>query len=184
MAEIEWVLVPREPTREMWAAAGTEVCDLQRRGIGHHDLISEAVYSAMLSAAPQPYSQEEGEVTRILGSIAKALDSEPMFWYGQEHVQSALSDANELLLSQASQIEALRKERDEWQDRANRQQVRAVAAETKLAEAIKVIEPFANAVFNDNCDMTVNLSAAQPDDFIRAYFFSRRNFLDANGGGQ
>jgi hypothetical protein len=46
------LLVPREPTREMWAAAGTAVVRLQERNIGHHDSISDAVWSAMIAAAP------------------------------------------------------------------------------------------------------------------------------------
>jgi hypothetical protein len=49
-----WVLVPKEPTQEMWAASGDAVVALQARGIGHHDKISEAVYRAMISALPAP----------------------------------------------------------------------------------------------------------------------------------
>jgi hypothetical protein len=48
----EWVLVPREPTREMWAASG----DAQMKGYGgfniHHDVVSECVWSAMIASAP------------------------------------------------------------------------------------------------------------------------------------
>lgn len=43
-------LVPIEPTREMWAAAGNAVIALES---SHHDAISEAVYMAMLKAAPE-----------------------------------------------------------------------------------------------------------------------------------
>lgn len=42
-------LVPINPTREMWAAAGDAVVALKSQ---HHDAISEAVYKAMLTAAP------------------------------------------------------------------------------------------------------------------------------------
>lgn len=42
-------LVPLKPTREMWAAAGDAVVALNSQ---HHDAISEAVYKAMLAAAP------------------------------------------------------------------------------------------------------------------------------------
>lgn len=45
-------LVPVEPTREMWAAMGDAICDLQRRYIGNHDKISEAVWAAGVSASP------------------------------------------------------------------------------------------------------------------------------------
>jgi len=43
-------LVPLDPTREMWAAAGDAVVALTSQ---HHDAISEAVYKAMLDAAPK-----------------------------------------------------------------------------------------------------------------------------------
>ncbi len=46
-----WKLVPVEPTREMWAAAGDAVVKLHARGVGNHDAISEAVWAAMLSAS-------------------------------------------------------------------------------------------------------------------------------------
>ena len=34
----------------------------------------------------------------------------------------------------------------------------------------KALEPFANSVFNDNGDITVDRSFATYDDFVRAYF--------------
>jgi hypothetical protein len=40
----------------------------------------------------------------------------------------------------------------------------------RLREALR---PFADAVFNDNGDMSIDLSAPQPDDFINAYFAAR-----------
>ena len=45
----KYKLVPIEPTREMWAAAGDAVVALNSQ---HHDAISEAVYKAMLASAP------------------------------------------------------------------------------------------------------------------------------------
>lgn len=57
-----WRMVPVEPTREMWAAAGTAVVRLQQRGGGHHDKFSEDVWAAMLTAAPpRPVIQGEGK---------------------------------------------------------------------------------------------------------------------------
>jgi hypothetical protein len=53
-----WKLVPEEPTREMWAAAGNAICKLQAQRVGHHDKLSEAAWNAMLAAAP---SIPEGE---------------------------------------------------------------------------------------------------------------------------
>lgn len=50
----EWVMVPREPTREMWAAMGDAVVGLQARQNHSHDAMAEAVYQAALAAAPLP----------------------------------------------------------------------------------------------------------------------------------
>ena len=47
-------LVPIEPTREMWAAAGNAIGELRRKhGTTelHHDILSETVYQAMVEAA-------------------------------------------------------------------------------------------------------------------------------------
>ncbi|KSV78959.1 hypothetical protein N182_18345 [Sinorhizobium sp. GL2] len=47
-------------------------------------------------------------------------------------------------------------------------------ASTALVERLtKALEPFADACFNDNGDITVNLSAAGAEDFIKAYFVHR-----------
>ena len=58
---MRYKLVPVEPTREMWAAAGNAVVALNSQ---HHDAVSEAVYKAMLAAAPEmeqePYAYEYG----------------------------------------------------------------------------------------------------------------------------
>lgn len=45
-----WQLVPIEPTTEMWAKAGDALVKLQAKGIGHHDKLAEATWTAMLSA--------------------------------------------------------------------------------------------------------------------------------------
>lgn len=39
--------LPADLTRQMWAAAGTAVFNLQSRGIGHHDKIVEGVWEAL-----------------------------------------------------------------------------------------------------------------------------------------
>lgn len=53
------VVVPVEPTREMWAAGGTAACQAANQ---HHDKVVEGVWSAMLAAAPAPSSLAGGEV--------------------------------------------------------------------------------------------------------------------------
>jgi hypothetical protein len=45
------MLVPKEPTREMWAAAGNVLVNRKNR---HHDLITRAVWDGMLATAPLP----------------------------------------------------------------------------------------------------------------------------------
>lgn len=56
---MKYKLVPVKPTREMWAAAGDAVVALKSQ---HHDAISEAVYKAMLAAAPDFDRQVIAEV--------------------------------------------------------------------------------------------------------------------------
>lgn len=51
-----------------------------------------------------------------------------------------------------------------------------------LAEASDAISAFADSVFNDNGDMTVNLGLATGDDYIRAYFADCRARTLLNGG--
>jgi hypothetical protein len=46
-----YVLVPIEPTREMWAAMGDAVVGYKQR---HHDKVTEEIWSAGLKAAPPP----------------------------------------------------------------------------------------------------------------------------------
>lgn len=52
----EWVLVPREPIREMWAAGGDAQMKLGDLSAHHHDTITSAIYRAMIAAAPPPPS--------------------------------------------------------------------------------------------------------------------------------
>jgi hypothetical protein len=47
------------------------------------------------------------------------------------------------------------------------------ALEAWKAEAMEVLLPFANAVFNDNGDITVDRSTVNYDDFVKAYFTLR-----------
>lgn len=54
-----WVLVPVEPTREMWAAAGDAVVSAHQHGRRDHDSIAFAVWSGMLAAAPKPAQGSE-----------------------------------------------------------------------------------------------------------------------------
>lgn len=80
MAQDEKMLVPMEPTREMWAAGANAVIGYKQR---HHDKVVADVWSAMLSAAPaQPAAVEasrkdfvgEGDVVKagvIYGPLSK-----------------------------------------------------------------------------------------------------------------
>lgn len=49
-----WVLLPAEPTREMWAASGDAINKFGHRLKRHHDCYSTAVWEAMKAAAPSP----------------------------------------------------------------------------------------------------------------------------------
>lgn len=47
-ANVDWVMVPREPTREMWAAMGNVLVGYKNR---HHDKVAADLYAAILSAS-------------------------------------------------------------------------------------------------------------------------------------
>ena len=51
-----WQIVPKDPVRLMWAAAGDVV--VLNRG-KHHDVIAEGVWTGMLAAAPNPFKPED-----------------------------------------------------------------------------------------------------------------------------
>lgn len=57
MAQDEMMVVPVEPTREMWAAGGNAVIGYKQR---HHDKVVADIWSAMLSAAPAQPAAVEG----------------------------------------------------------------------------------------------------------------------------
>lgn len=54
-----FVLVPIEPTREMWAASGDAVNKFGHRLKSHHDRYSDAVWKAMVSASPAILNEGE-----------------------------------------------------------------------------------------------------------------------------
>lgn len=66
-------------------------------------------------------------------------------------------------------------------ERAERTEARVQALQREndallsmIVVASEALSPFAAAVFNDNGDMSVDLSPASGDDYIRAYFAYRR----------
>ena len=67
-------LVPVEPTREMWAAGGTAACQTANQ---HHDKVVEAVWSAMLAAAPAPATAGGGDALRV---AVEALEPFSRMW--------------------------------------------------------------------------------------------------------
>jgi hypothetical protein len=46
-----YAVVPREPTREMWAASGNALANGRVKLKAHHDYLSETVWTAMLAAS-------------------------------------------------------------------------------------------------------------------------------------
>lgn len=57
--DVGYEVLPREPTREMWAASGNAVVN-GKLGRVHHDKVSQAVWDAMLAAAPKLDTMEMG----------------------------------------------------------------------------------------------------------------------------
>lgn len=64
--DLDLVVVPREPVREMWAASGDAIAQV---GQVHHDRISELSYTAMLSASP--YLTAWGDVRKYVEGLER-----------------------------------------------------------------------------------------------------------------
>ena len=64
-SDVEGLLLPRELTREMWAACGDAVSALIQKGHLHHDKLTEAVWEALAPFGTPtshfPATQAEGE---------------------------------------------------------------------------------------------------------------------------
>ena len=86
-------------------------------------------------------------------------------WSDKPH--RVLYDAINMMRRSADTIDALARQAEALQ-RENAE-LRKMVTDCSAA-----LSPFADAVFNDNGDMAVNLSLASGDDFIRAYFADRR----------
>lgn len=54
-----------------------------------------------------------------------------------------------------------------------RAQMIAKAVREWNGDLVEALEPFAACVFNDNGDITLSVSLAKSDDFVRAYFHLR-----------
>ena len=75
----KYKLVPIEPTREMWAAAGDAVVALNSK---HHDAISEAVYNAMLNAAPTV--GQAPEVSKLVKALERISNMDSISYHSLE----------------------------------------------------------------------------------------------------
>lgn len=57
------------------------------------------------------------------------------------------------------------------------------SAEARNAELVKALKPFADAIFNDNGDVTCNYAAFDDDDLFRAYSLLKRAALKGQSNG-
>jgi len=55
---------------------------------------------------------------------------------------------------------------------------------SRIGTLEKALKPFAGAVFNDNGDISVDMSAVDAEKMIQAYFALRRSALSEDGGGE
>lgn len=68
-----------------------------------------------------------------------------------------------------------------YRDRAESAESRVQSLEAENERLRGALKPFADAVFNDNADMTIDLSFAKPSDYETAYFAYARAALKENG---
>lgn len=133
---MKYKLVPVNPTREMWAAAGDAVVALNSQ---HHDAISEAVYKAMLAAAPdfdrhviaEVNEDDDGYWADILpgqyvhlgqplygvmqpapdvSELVTALESIAEYWNGDANDQAMLDALDHASVTATTALEAYRQQ--------------------------------------------------------------------------
>lgn len=75
------------------------------------------------------------------------------------------------LLEKDAEIERLTAERDRWQHDALGWSDRLTAATYEIERLRAALQPFGNAVYNDNGDMTI--TPCGHDDYVKAYFVMR-----------
>lgn len=162
MAETEWVLVKRGL---YWRPNGQGYTGL-KRDAGRY-----------AEAEAGDYADHGDGTTKML--LAEAPEIAPACYddIALEYYKERAEAAETLLLSQASQIEALRKDRDANGARAEEQwagwvkeQALRKAAETKLAEAISLLLKERQTRYASDVSPLENMKAID-------------TFLDANGGG-
>lgn len=135
-----WVLVPVEPTPAMVEAGW----------IDKEDVTPGEIWVAMLSAAPALPAVDGGEAQKLARKLAYTAeinsrrfdDDHPLvgelrqaaalITTQQQQIAALMNERTSLIETKREQIERLTAERDEWQDRANHQQVRAEAAESRV----------------------------------------------------
>lgn len=101
MAQDDKMLVPVEPTREMWAAGANAVIGYKQR---HHDKVVADVWSAMLSAAPaQPATVEGAEwlTDEDHAVIKRCVERQPKLYMRGQHegyyVHSDIADLIDMI---------------------------------------------------------------------------------------
>lgn len=122
--------------------------------------IEETAKAIVVTEIYQKHGQYTEMGTAVEKRIATALRAE------RERGKAA----DETARAYEASMRAACDSRDQWRARAD-------AAEAQVASLRVALEPFANAVFNDNGDMTVDLAFAKYDDYVRAYFANRRAAL-------
>ena len=69
-----WVLFPREPSREMWAAMGNALVGYKQR---HHDKVAEVLWNSLLALRPSgPQAAEGEEEARLLKEADHVFDQD------------------------------------------------------------------------------------------------------------
>ena len=164
--DLDLVVVPREPIREMWAAMADTLYMYKNR---HHDKVVSDLLDAMLSTSPYPTAwddvrkyvggleRERDEATETLRYCEKQWSDErgvmiDKFVYERNRAEAAERQLSEIAGHMGSECDSdsilhvvreAEADRDIYKDRAEAAEASIAELEKRLADAERVIEPFA-----------------------------------------
>jgi hypothetical protein len=114
------------------------------------------------------YKMKNGEFGKAEHEAHKVANEAMGRHFGMYRAIKLVEPEISTLLAEARKAEALEQENAELRK--------------TVADCSDALSAFADSVFNDNGDMTVNLGWATGDDYVRAYFADRRARTLLNGG--
>lgn len=183
------VVVPREPTREMWAAMADTLYGYKNR---HHDKVAGDLFRAMLFASPHADAWAEVRAyvaglettVKTLEQECSCADEEQFEWeqtFNAERARAevaaiiaALTAERDALLAALTESETERQEQSRLLGMSAERELAMLArketAERQLAEAVDALEPFAKEATDFNGEYRSDWISAEGNELVGSQF--------------